>query len=54
MGSWPYMALRLFDLLGRKVELSSLPPSSAPAIGSAKAHAIEHAQIVDRALRQEG
>ncbi|HMG64611.1 MAG TPA: multifunctional oxoglutarate decarboxylase/oxoglutarate dehydrogenase thiamine pyrophosphate-binding subunit/dihydrolipoyllysine-residue succinyltransferase subunit, partial [Streptosporangiaceae bacterium] len=54
MGGWPYMALRLFDLLGRKVELISLPPSSAPAIGSAKAHAIEHAQIVDRALRQEG
>jgi multifunctional 2-oxoglutarate metabolism enzyme len=54
MGGWPYMALRLFDLLGRKVVLNSLPPSSAPAIGSAKAHAAEHAQIVNHALGQEG
>jgi 2-oxoglutarate dehydrogenase E1 component len=50
MGGWPYMALRLYDLLGRKIVLNSLPPSSAPAIGSAKAHAVEHAQIVDQAL----
>ena len=41
MGGWPYMALRLPDLLGRPIPLVSVPASSAPAAGSAKAHAAE-------------
>ena len=31
------------SVIGRPVGLISLPPSSAPAVGSAKAHAAEHA-----------
>ncbi|MEP7023356.1 MAG: multifunctional oxoglutarate decarboxylase/oxoglutarate dehydrogenase thiamine pyrophosphate-binding subunit/dihydrolipoyllysine-residue succinyltransferase subunit, partial [Actinomycetota bacterium] len=53
MGGWPYMALRLPELLGRPLRLNSLPASSAPAIGSAKAHAGEHGQIVERALGRD-
>jgi 2-oxoglutarate decarboxylase len=53
MGGWPYMALRLPGVIDRKVGLVSLPASSAPAGGSAKAHASEHAQLIDNALRQD-
>jgi 2-oxoglutarate decarboxylase len=54
MGAWPYMALRLPGLLRRQIGLVSLPASSAPAAGSAKAHAAEHAGLVKAALRPEG
>jgi 2-oxoglutarate dehydrogenase E1 component len=54
MGSWPYMGLQLPSVLGRPIVLVSLPPSSAPAAGSAKAHAAEHAQLVDAALGLAG
>ncbi len=50
MGAWQYMALRLPGLLGRQVGVVSLPPSSAPAAGSAKAHAAEHAALIKTAL----
>ena len=53
MGSWPYMALHLPDLLGRPVRPVSLPASSAPAGGSAKAHAVEHAELIETALRRD-
>ena len=53
MGSWPYMALHLPELLRRPVRLASLPASSAPAGGSAKAHATEHAELIDAALRRD-
>jgi len=39
MGAWPFMGLQLPNLLGRSIGLFSLPASSAPALGSAKAHA---------------
>jgi multifunctional 2-oxoglutarate metabolism enzyme len=52
MGAWPYMALHLPGIIGRPVSLVSLPASSAPAGGSAKAHAAEHAQLIEAALRQ--
>jgi multifunctional 2-oxoglutarate metabolism enzyme len=54
MGAWPYMALRLPEVLGRPVRLASLPASSAPAAGSAKAHAADHARLVRTALSVEG
>jgi 2-oxoglutarate decarboxylase len=54
MGTWPYMALRLPEVLGLPVRLVSLPPSSAPAAGSAKAHAADHARIVEVALSAGG
>jgi multifunctional 2-oxoglutarate metabolism enzyme len=51
MGTWPYMGLRLPNIIGRSVSLFSLPASSAPAGGSAKAHAAEHAGLVEAAVR---
>ena len=50
MGAWPWMALRLPELLGRKLDLVSLPASSAPATGSAKQHAATHKQLIEAAL----
>jgi multifunctional 2-oxoglutarate metabolism enzyme len=50
MGAWPYMALRLPQILGRPVQLVSLPASSAPAAGSARAHKEDHARLVQAAL----
>ncbi|HEY7147756.1 MAG TPA: multifunctional oxoglutarate decarboxylase/oxoglutarate dehydrogenase thiamine pyrophosphate-binding subunit/dihydrolipoyllysine-residue succinyltransferase subunit [Streptosporangiaceae bacterium] len=54
MGGWPYMALNLPATLGRTIGVVSLPASSAPAGGSAKAHAAEHASLLDAALRLDG
>ena len=54
MGAWPYMALRLPGLLNRPIQLVSLPASSAPASGSAKAHAEEQARLVETALSANG
>jgi 2-oxoglutarate decarboxylase len=54
MGAWPYMAMRLPGLLNRPIQVVSLPASSAPAIGSAKAHAEEHARLVETALSVTG
>jgi 2-oxoglutarate dehydrogenase E1 component len=50
MGAWPRMALKLPELLGRKLQLVSLPPSSAPATGSAKQHAATHKELIEAAL----
>jgi multifunctional 2-oxoglutarate metabolism enzyme len=54
MGGWPYMALHLPEAANRRVRLISRPASSAPASGSARAHAAEQAAIVDAALPQDG
>jgi multifunctional 2-oxoglutarate metabolism enzyme len=54
MGAWPYMGLQLPNILGRPIGLFSLPASSAPALGSAKAHAVEHAGLVEAAVRLDG
>jgi 2-oxoglutarate dehydrogenase E1 component len=51
MGAWPWMALKLPEHLGRPVSRISLPPSSAPAGGSATMHASEHRALVDAALQ---
>jgi len=50
MGAWPFMAMHLPGPLGRRLGVLSLPASSAPASGSAKAHAAEHAALVAAAL----
>jgi 2-oxoglutarate dehydrogenase E1 component len=50
MGAWPWMALKLPEFLGRPVGRVSLPPSSAPAGGSATLHASEHRALVETAL----
>ena len=46
MGAWPYMAMHLPGALGRGLGVIALPESSAPAQGSAKKHAAEHAALV--------
>ena len=51
MGAWPRMALKLPELLGRPVSRVSLPPSSAPAGGSATRHASEHRALIEAALQ---
>jgi multifunctional 2-oxoglutarate metabolism enzyme len=50
MGAWPYMAMHLPGALGRGLGVIALPESSAPAQGSAKKHAAEHAALVASAL----
>jgi 2-oxoglutarate decarboxylase len=48
--AWPYMAMHLPGALGRGLGVIALPESSAPAQGSAKAHAAEHAALVASAF----
>jgi len=50
MGGWPTMALKLPRVLSREVSVISLPPSSAPAAGSAKKHAATHREIIEAAI----
>jgi len=50
MGAWPYLAMHLPRLLGRGLGAVALPESSAPASGSAKAHAADHAALVASAF----
>jgi len=50
MGAWPTMALKLPDIVGRPVSRVSVPASSAPAVGSAAAHAAEHQYVVAEAV----
>jgi 2-oxoglutarate dehydrogenase E1 component len=49
MGAWPYLAMHLPDL-GHRLNVVALPESSAPASGSAKRHAHDHAALVASAL----
>ena len=50
MGPWPFVALNLPAEIGRTLGVISLPASSAPASGSAKAHAAGHAALVASAI----
>jgi 2-oxoglutarate dehydrogenase E1 component len=50
MGGWPTMALKLPRVLGREVDVISLPASSAPAAGSAAKHASTHREIIETAI----
>jgi len=54
MGGWPYMAMHLPGALRRGLGVIALPESSAPAQGSAKKHAAEHAALVASALAGPG
>jgi 2-oxoglutarate dehydrogenase E1 component len=51
MGAWPYLATHIVQLLDRRISAVTLPESSAPASGSAKNHASDHAALVASALR---
>jgi multifunctional 2-oxoglutarate metabolism enzyme len=50
MGAWPTMAIKLPEALGRQIGHVSLSASSAPATGSATAHAAEHKTVIGEAL----
>jgi 2-oxoglutarate dehydrogenase E1 component len=51
MGAWPTMALAMPGIAGpRQVRPISLPPSSAPAAGSAAMHSAEHRGVIEAAL----
>jgi multifunctional 2-oxoglutarate metabolism enzyme len=50
MGAWPYLATHLQQLIGRGISAVALPESSAPASGSAKAHARDHAALIAAAF----
>jgi 2-oxoglutarate decarboxylase len=50
MGAWPYVTTHLPGALGQPLGVVALPEGSAPASGSAKAHAADHAAVVERAL----
>jgi multifunctional 2-oxoglutarate metabolism enzyme len=52
MGGWPTMALKLPRVLNREIGVISLPASSAPAAGSAAAHASTHREIIEAAIPQ--
>ncbi|MBO0835315.1 MAG: hypothetical protein J2P28_07320, partial [Actinobacteria bacterium] len=54
MGAWPFLAMNLPQVIGRQVGLVSRPASSAPASGSAKAHAAELAAILDAVFARIG
>jgi multifunctional 2-oxoglutarate metabolism enzyme len=54
MGAWPFMALHLPQVIGRPITQVSRPASSAPASGSAKAHAAEQAAVVGAAFARNG
>ncbi len=49
-GAWPWMALKLPELLGRPLRPAASPASSAPAVGSAKVHAATHREIIETAI----
>jgi len=50
MGAWPYLAMHLPGVLGRRVDVVARPESSAPASGSARAHGTELAELLASAL----
>jgi 2-oxoglutarate decarboxylase len=50
MGAWPTFALKLPLHLGREVGAVTLPPSSAPAEGSAARHAASHTALIETAI----
>ena len=50
-GAWPYLALEVVGRLGgRPVRVVSRPASAAPSAGSAKVHAVEQADLIERAV----
>ncbi|NEN07072.1 multifunctional oxoglutarate decarboxylase/oxoglutarate dehydrogenase thiamine pyrophosphate-binding subunit/dihydrolipoyllysine-residue succinyltransferase subunit [Diaminobutyricibacter tongyongensis] len=49
-GAWPYMILETSKLGSRPLGVISRAPSASPAAGSAKRHAQEQAQLIQRAL----
>ena len=54
-GAWPFLGYELADAFpGRRVRRVARAASASPAAGSAKAHAAEQADLVQRALDRDG
>jgi 2-oxoglutarate decarboxylase len=52
-GAWPFVAVEIAKkLVSRTIHVVSRPAAAAPATGSAKRHAIEQADIIERALKR--
>lgn len=49
-GAWPFMALKMPKHLGRELRVVSRAAAASPATGSSKVHAVEHADLMSRAL----
>ena len=49
-GAWPFVAVEVAPHLGRFVRVVSRPAAASPAAGSAKRHAVEQAELIERAL----
>jgi 2-oxoglutarate decarboxylase len=51
-GAWPFVAVEVAPHLGRSVRVISRPAAASPAAGSAKRHAVEQAELIDRAIQK--
>ncbi|MEY4322322.1 MAG: hypothetical protein RL410_103 [Actinomycetota bacterium] len=49
-GPWPFMAMHLSEIIGRKVSRVSRPASSSPSVGSHHRHEVEQAALVEAAF----
>jgi 2-oxoglutarate decarboxylase len=49
-GAWPFIAVEVAPHLGRFVRVVSRPSAASPAAGSAKRHAVEQVELLERAL----
>jgi 2-oxoglutarate dehydrogenase E1 component len=49
-GAWPFISFEVASQLGREIRVVSRPASASPATGSSKVHAVEHAELMKRAL----
>ena len=50
-GAWPFIALEVVKHLhGRTIRRVSRKAAASPATGSPKVHAVEHAQLMQKAL----
>ncbi|WP_261165028.1 multifunctional oxoglutarate decarboxylase/oxoglutarate dehydrogenase thiamine pyrophosphate-binding subunit/dihydrolipoyllysine-residue succinyltransferase subunit [Microbacterium sp. Marseille-Q6965] len=49
-GAWPFMALEVAKHLGREIRVVCRSAAASPATGSSKVHAVEHADLMARAL----
>ncbi len=51
-GAWPFVAVEVAPHLKRFVRVISRPAAASPAAGSAKRHAVEQAELIERAIQK--
>lgn len=47
-GGWPFLALHLPEIFGKEVPVIARPASASPAVGTAKLHQQEQADLIER------